>query len=428
MKHLFTPIFILSISFLFTGCLKDDCTHTKSYIEYAPVFIDQKTFDAPAAKGPEKEMQNTGIVYSYGKYILINEFQKGIHILDNENPKNVKQIGFIDIPGNTHFTIRNEILYANKMEDLLAIDINSMDHPRQVSRIENIFPHNRSHTTHEGIIAYYEKTENTITVDCNDRRYNTQIFTNDRYLYYDALTTGFAANEMYQAKSSAGSTPPPTVGIGGSMARFTTIGDQLFILSGHQMEVIDIARGDAPQSIGTVPVSFNAETLFPFEDYLFIGTSSGMHIYSVSDHLPAHVSTMAHITSCDPVITDGEYAYVTLRGGTTCGGFTNQLEAYDVKNVFSPWLVQQYPMLEPHGLTKIGQDLYVCEGPHGWKKLDASHPYEVNTTYFNQDHHAFDVIFTFQNTLIFIGEDGLYQYDITPEIPELISSMKISNP
>lgn len=428
MKHLYTPFLILTVSFFFIGCLKDDCTHTKTYIAYDPVFIDQKTFDAPAEKGPEQEMQNTGIVYSYGKYILVNEFQKGIHILDNEDPKKIKQIGFIEIPGNTHFTIRDQILYANKMEDLLAIDVRSMDHPRQVSRIENIFPHNRSQITAQGIIAYYEKSVKTRTIDCNDHRYNSKIFTEQHQVYLDAASHTITNNDLFYAKSSSGSNPPPSIGIGGSMARFTTIGDQLFVLSDHQMEVIDIAQGAAPERVGTIPVSYSAETIFPFQDYLFIGTSNGMHIYSVSDQLPEHVSTMAHIQSCDPVITDGEYAYVTLRGGTTCGGFTNQLEAYNVKNVFSPWLVQEYPMLEPHGLTKVGKDLYVCEGKHGWKKLDASQPYEVNTTYFNQDHHAFDVVYTYQNSLIFTGEDGLYQYDISPETPVLISHVKIENP
>lgn len=429
MKHLFTPLLLLIGSLVFmTSCLKDDCRHVKNYIEYQPVYIDQKTFDAPAEWGSGKEMQNTGIVYSYGKYILINEFQKGIHILDNENPDDVRQIGFIDIPGNTHFTIRNQILYANKMEDLLVLDVSSLEQPVQINRIEDIFPHNKSQMTQKGIIAYYEKTEKTMTIDCNDHRYSSQIFTNNHWFYMDAAAESFVSNNLFHAKASAGSNPPPSVGIGGSMARFTTIGDQLFVLSDHQLEVVDISRAADPQSIGTVPVSFVAETLFPFQDYLFIGTSNGMHIYSVSDHLPEHISTMAHIQSCDPVITDGDYAYVTLRGGTTCGGFTNQLEAYDVKNVFSPSLIREYPMLQPHGLTKVNQDLYVCEGPYGWKKLDASEPDNVSTTYFNEKHHAFDVIYTFQNTLIFIGEDGLYQYDISPEVPVLISKVNIVNP
>src|SRR5690625_585951 len=211
MKHLSTSLILLfSIFLLVTACLKDDCRHFKSYIEYQPVLIDQKSFDAPAAWGAAQEMDNTGIVYSYGKYILVNEFQKGIHILDNENPEKIHPVGFIDIPGNTHFTIRNQILYANKMEDLLVIDISSAEHPVQVNRIGEVFPHNQSRVTHDGIIAYYEKTEKIREIDCNDHRYSSRIFTDQHQVFLEAAAHGFVGNDLFYAKSSTGSNPPPS--------------------------------------------------------------------------------------------------------------------------------------------------------------------------------------------------------------------------
>src|SRR5690625_6281562 len=120
---------------------------------------------------------------------------------------------------------------------------------------------------------------------------------------------------------------------------------------------------------------------------------------------------MAHIQSCDPVITDGEYAYVTLRGGTSCCFFFKQKKAYDVKNVFSPWLVQEYPMLEPHGLTKVGSDVYVCDGSDGWEKMDDNERYKVHTTYFIENLHACVLYYTFYNNL-YISEIDVRCQDI----------------
>src|SRR5690625_7171239 len=96
MKHLSTSLILLfSIFLLVTACLKDDCRHFKSYIEYQTVLIDQKSFDAPAAWGAAQEMDNTGIVYSYGKYILVIEFQKELQIMNIEKLEKIHHVVFI---------------------------------------------------------------------------------------------------------------------------------------------------------------------------------------------------------------------------------------------------------------------------------------------------------------------------------------------
>ena len=39
------------------------------------------------------------------------------------------------------------------------------------------------------------------------------------------------------------------------------------------------------------------------------------------------------MTSCDPVVVQGDYAFVTLRGGTECQGFSNQLDIIDISTL-----------------------------------------------------------------------------------------------
>jgi hypothetical protein len=155
-----------------------------------------------------------------------------------------------------------------------------------------------------------------------------------------------------------------------------------------------------------------------------------MHIFDITTPAtPTHVSTYAHVRSCDPVIVDGDYAYVTLRSGTTCQGFTNQLEVIDIKDVKSPQLLKTYAMTNPHGLGKDNSTLFICDGSAGLKVYDASdiNLIENKQLAHYQDIHAYDVI-PFNNTLMMIGEDGLFQYDYSdPKNIKLLSHIVASN-
>ncbi len=419
---------------LLASCVKDKCSQTKEFTHYAPVYITQAEYDAPIQYESVRPMENTGTIFAYGSYLFVNEFQKGIHIIDNQQPAHPESLGFIDIPGNTHFTIRKDVLYANKMEDLVAIDVSNIEQPKQVNRLKDLFQLNRAQSNDQGIVAYYENTNETVEVDCNDYRYSSVMFAFENGIFLNqsagksAFDYSFATPNLSSAVAGQ-SQAPATLGVGGSMARFTTIQNRLYILSDFLLETVDISSAKDPQKMGDIPIRFNAETIYPFGSHLYIGTTNGMHIYSVSESgLPEHVSTTAHIQSCDPVISDGEYAYVTLRGGTPCGGATNQLEAYSLENPFTPALLQTFPMDNPHGLTKVGDFLYVCEGNGGWKKIKSNLPGQFTTTLTNSDHSAFDVLLTPQGTLLFVGKSGIYQYALNGDHPSLISELEITLP
>jgi len=432
------PFFYLSTLILgilsVTSCLKDDCVQTKQFVHYEPVYITQEEFNAPVEFGSARSMENTGTIFAYGQYIFVNEFQKGIHIIDNANPSSPQSLGFIDIIGNTHFSIKNDVLYANKLEDLVVLDISNIEQPHQVDRLDQVFQLHRAQSGTNGILAYYESTDEILEIDCNDNRYNSLLFSFDDRIFFDMNSFSESSKLSIAAVNNAAAVAesgqaPATLGVGGSMARFTTMGNQLFVLSDHTLETIDISSAHHPVKQGSTNVAFNAETLYPFGEYLYVGTNNGMHIYQVSvSELPIHISTAVHLQSCDPVIADESYAYVTLRGGTSCGGFTNQLEAYDITNPFKPLLVQTYPMDNPHGLTKVGDYLYICEGTGGWKKVKSNLPQQFSTILSNTDHSAYDVLVTPQSTLLFVGRTGIYQYDISGNTPKLFSELEFVLP
>jgi hypothetical protein len=200
-------------------------------------------------------------------------------------------------------------------------------------------------------------------------------------------------------------------GIGGSMARFTIANNMLYVVDQSSLRMFSISGGLS--SLGTTSVGRNIETIFPYNNHLFIGSTNGMFIYNISNPTsPAYVSTYIHGTACDPVVVDGNYAYITLRSGTPCNSSLNQLEVVNIQDLTAPVLNHTVQMTNPHGLGKDGNTLFVCDGTAGLKVFDATNPTTIPTTPTVNftNIQATDVI-PFNNKLLMIGEDGLYQYD-----------------
>ena len=144
---------------------------------------------------------------------------------------------------------------------------------------------------------------------------------------------------------------------------------------------------------------------------MFIGSTNGMFIYDISNASnPTLQGQFSHVRSCDPVIADDQYAYVTLRSGTQCQGFTNQLEVLNITNLSSPQLVKTYPMTNPHGLSKDGTTLFICDGKDGVKVYNASDVKNLKLIKKIGDMESYDVI-AYNNIAIIVAKDGLYQYN-----------------
>jgi hypothetical protein len=138
-----------------------------------------------------------------------------------------------------------------------------------------------------------------------------------------------------------------------------------------------------------------------------------MFIYDVSNHdHPAQVAQFSHVRSCDPVIADDNYAYVTLRSGTKCQGYSNQMDILSIAIPDNPSLVKTYPMTNPHGLSKDGNWLFICDGKDGLKVFDATDVNEVKLIRQISGMEAYDVIASNKKVLV-VAADGLYQYDYT---------------
>jgi hypothetical protein len=142
---------------------------------------------------------------------------------------------------------------------------------------------------------------------------------------------------------------------------------------------------------------------------------TGMYIYDLADPVqPEYVSQYWHVTSCDPVVVEGNYAYITLRTGNTCQTDVNRLDIVDIHDLREPMLLKSYTMYNPHGLGIDNGILFICDGDEGLKVYDAKDPYMLKSNqlaHFEQIN-TFDVI-PVNGVLLMIGNDGFYQYDYT---------------
>jgi len=157
---------------------------------------------------------------------------------------------------------------------------------------------------------------------------------------------------------------------GGSMARFAISGNYLYTINKREMNVLDIADASTPKNLNKIHVPFDVETLFAYEDNLYVGSSSGLYIYDkTTPTQPTRISMLRHVQSCDPVVVSEDIAYVTLHTNSSCwqGAGDNRLEIIDVKIPETPTLIKAIDMWEPKGLAVDGENLFICDGSNGLK-------------------------------------------------------------
>ncbi|CAG4995451.1 hypothetical protein DYBT9275_01641 [Dyadobacter sp. CECT 9275] len=204
----------------------------------------------------------------------------------------------------------------------------------------------------------------------------------------------------------------PQNGVGGSMARFAITGNTLYIVSKQALEVYDITSGGEPVKKVKKEMGVGIETIFPYQNHLYIGASDGMYIYSNSSpQNPQFLSKYTHIQSCDPVVVQDQFAYVTLRSGVMCRPWAGQssLDVVDVSNPANPRMISSQPMQTPYGLGVSGNKLFVCEGDNGLKVMDISQPGQPVLKKHFTTVPSYDVIVR-ANHLMITGRDGFLQY------------------
>ena len=402
-----SSLLILSM-FMISSCKKDKCEQTVTYKRYEPVYMSYDELRSSVKSEPAQALKKPGKIYLKGNYIFVNEIDKGIHIIDNSNPSSPQNIAFIKIPGNMDIAAVGNTLYADSYVDLLALDISSPASVTVTKRVENALP--------DRMFAggYYADATKGVAIEWVEKEVTEKMGAgcNGGGGYWGRGGIWAEGDVVF---NKGGNFVPNTftsiAGVGGSMARFTISNNTLYVVDQSSLRMFNISGGLS--SLGTTYIGRNIETIFPYNNHLFIGSTNGMFIYNISNPTsPAYISTYIHGTACDPVVVDGDYAYITLRSGTPCNTTFNQLEVVNIQNLSSPTLSHTVQMTNPHGLGKDGNNLFICDGTAGLKVFDATNPTTISTTPTVSfgNIQATDVI-PYANKLLMIGADGLYQYD-----------------
>lgn len=409
MKKL-TFLLLITGLFVLPGC-KDYVDEYVTYTVNEPVFMSASEFRSAVDMEGPKPIEKQGKIVFYDEYLYISQPEKGIHIIDNRNPSDPRNIAFIELLGNADMHVRNNMLYADSYVDLVWFDINDPAKPVLKGRKEEVFPEALP-LTENGFGIDYDKFAdrgNKVVVGWKTVE-KKELVRNykPRWWSWGGVTEDLVYNDA--ASYSGGG-----VGVVGSMSRFAIYQDNLYTVMNNMLGIFDLS-GETPVKTGEdIYVGFSVETIFSYKNCMFMGTPTGMIIYSLEDPLkPERQSMITHVFGCDPVVVENDIAYVTVRSGTFCGQDANELIVVDVSDVKKPQHIVTYNMKNPKGLGIDNGTLFVCDD--GLRVFNAENPsaimYKDNILAHFKDIDGFDVI-PFNNVLMMIAEDGIYQYDYT---------------
>lgn len=359
---------------------------------------------------PPKPIEQSGKVYVYNDYIFVNDEFKGVHIIDNSNPESPNAIGFIKIPGNEDISIKNNYLFADSATDLVVLNISDINNIVLEERLKDVF-------------SVYNYVTPANVRDYDYGNYNNET---DVIIGWEVVQERREiVEENTMVLESGVANTAVNVGTGGSLARFQIVNDYLYTVGNSDISIFNISNLKAPNLVKQHYAGWRIETMFHADDYLYLGSTNGMYIYNIENaESPEYISEFIHWEGCDPVVVDGNYAYLTLRGGNACGQQESVLEVIDISNKTTPTLAKRYTLANPYGLGIKDNLLFVCDGSAGLKVFDKTDPLAITTVSSFETIKAIDVI-PLDDKLIMIGDQVLYNYKYVNGTIVLLSKLEL---
>ena len=349
----------------------------------------------------QRQTDSDGKIYVAENYLFYIAKEQGVHVFDNHNPASPVNIAFINLEGVHDIAVKGNYLYADNFVDLLVFDISDIGNIILVQTIENSIAFNPSYPETAEFFDYeiYANQGEIIT----GYRLETRNRPQGQYLILanDATATFESANGN-------------AIGTGGSYARFQINNNALYTIDSYQLNVFNISNPSTTFFDKAVYLnewfgSGQFETLFIQKEFLFVGATNGMYTVDASDEFnPFFVSGFSHATACDPVVVFENTAYITVRGGSTCGAIEDQVNVIDITDISNPTLISTYLLNQPYGLGIKNGVLYVCCGSEGLKVFDAAN--STNLTLQNSYSSNVTDVIPLDSHLITVGNNQIKQY------------------
>lgn len=134
------PLLSLSLILLLGACVIEDPFYPYSYDSaYKPILMDRAVLENSVKLLEAQDHSQYGKIYRKDSLLFINEKYSGIHIYDNSDPSQPKNLGFISIPGNIDIAMKGDYIYADNAVDLVVIEYKN-NSVKVVDRNKEVFP------------------------------------------------------------------------------------------------------------------------------------------------------------------------------------------------------------------------------------------------------------------------------------------------
>ncbi len=416
-------IYLASAAILLASCNKNSGTITHTYNKATAQYADINEVRNTAVAAPAKNIQKAGKIYFGNAVLLIGEPNKGIHVFDNSNPSNPVNVSFIDLPYTNEFYVHGNQIYAISHYDLVKINISDLANPVVESRLDNAFGTPIKDNQGRILMGF---TYEVVTEEFKLNSPEEEMLRQNNKLYYDYQDKLIPVSEV----------PSSFIGSGrkekGTINKIALDNSHVYVVGGEELYTFQ-ENGGSMSKVNEQEIGSDIETIYEEGDYLYVGTKSSMIVVNNSNPSSPTVSgRYTHEVSCDPVLPNGNIAYLTLRSvqADGCNGFVNLLEVIDITNKNNPTKIGDVTMASPYGMTMLDNHLFVGEGNNGISILDvtnASNPVKL-VTYTSIK--AYDVLKhpSLNDVILVTGNSGLKQYQFNPNTNTLVELSNVDLP
>lgn len=136
-------LLLLTLTTILSSCDYDDGSYGLRIPEgevtgLKPIYLSEEEI-TDIRMDPPQPVIIPGKILVTGQYLLINEKERGIHIINNADPKDPKKVAFLKIPGNIDVSIKDNYIYADNYSDLVTLEITSDTTVKETHRIKDVF-------------------------------------------------------------------------------------------------------------------------------------------------------------------------------------------------------------------------------------------------------------------------------------------------
>lgn len=394
--------------------------YTEELTMNVPVYMGYDVLRSSVKSAQSRNLVHPGKICFIDRYLLIVEYREGIHVIDVSDPKSPQNKVFIEVPGCVDIAVKDNTLYADSYVDLVTIDLSDINHPKENNRLKDVFPYTLPLPENEKLPYAAIEQEKGVVIAWETKREKRELERRyyPSYPMYDydyEYADGYRYLGLTSSTKTSGGNGSSSASFGksGSMARFGLYDQYLYAVDNYMLHIFDVKNAGTPVKIGSQSAGGNIETLFVYDGHLFFGTSTGMLVYNLKiPNYPVFVQSFWHVTSCDPVVVQNGYAYITLRSGTECRNTSvNRLDIIKCSGDYKQFdLVNSYTMTQPFGLGIDNNLLFVCDGSAGLKIYDVTFKDQIRLLTSFSNIQTYDVV-PADDYLFMIGDDGFYLYD-----------------